>query len=86
MTHRQQLYFYYRNGCHLCEEMAAFLFRHWPEQAERMAWRDVDTEPGWRRVYGQRVPVLELDGQTVCELLVDPERIAKVFGAGTFSV
>ena len=75
--------FYYRNGCHLCEEMAAVLFRGWPDQAGRMQWRDVDERPEWRAAYGSRVPVLQLDGETVCDLQPDLARISAYFGAST---
>ena len=72
--------FYYRNGCHLCEELAAVLFRGWPERAGAMEWRDVDQRPEWRQVYGDKVPVLTLDGEIVCELRPDMARIAQYFG------
>ena len=72
--------FYYRNGCHLCEELAAILFRGWPRQAEIMQWRDVDTRPEWREAYGERVPVLISDGEEICALTPDLGRIAECFG------
>jgi hypothetical protein len=72
--------FYYRNGCHLCEEMAALLFRGWPEQAEAMVWRDVDQRAEWREDYGDLVPVLTQGGETICALQPDPGRIAQYFG------
>ena len=73
--------FYYRNGCHLCEELAAILFRGWPQQAELMEWRDVDARPEWCEAYGQRVPVLMLGEEEVCALMPDLGRIAECFGA-----
>lgn len=72
--------FYYRNGCHLCEELAAVLFRGWPQQAAAMEWRDVDERPEWRERYGTLVPVLTLGGEVVCESRPDPARIAQYFG------
>ncbi|MCB1925610.1 MAG: glutaredoxin family protein [Gammaproteobacteria bacterium] len=72
--------FYYRNGCHLCEELAAVLFRGWPEQAERIDWRDVDTDSAWREEYGLRVPVLLADDELVCELRPDLQRLSRYFG------
>lgn len=74
--------FYYRNGCHLCEEMAAVLFRGWPEQAAAMEWRDVDQRAEWRAAYGEHIPVLMLGENIVCALRPDPARIAEYFGAG----
>ncbi len=72
--------FYYRNGCHLCEELAALLFRCWPYQAEAMEWRDVDTCAQWRAAYGARVPVLVLGADEVCALTPDVARISEYFG------
>jgi len=74
------VFFYYRDGCHLCEEMAALLYRCWPDHAAAMEWRDVDERPEWRDIYGQSIPVLVLDGQTVCSLQPDVARIGQYFG------
>jgi len=72
--------FYYRNGCHLCEEMAALLFRAWPKQAGIMEWRDVDLQTEWREAYGELVPVLIQGEETICSLRPDMDRIAQYFG------
>ena len=72
--------FYYRNGCHLCEELAALLFRGWPEQAEAMEWRDVDQCSEWREAYGEQVPVLALGEEIICVLRPDLVRISQYFG------
>jgi hypothetical protein len=81
MPSAPSLVFYYRDGCHLCEELAALLFRAWPAQAGRMEWRDVDQDPAWRAAYGHRIPVLLADGELVSELRPDPDRIGQYFGA-----
>jgi len=75
--------FYYRNGCHLCEELAALLFRCWPQQAEKIEWRDVDQDAEWRQAYGQLVPVLMRGDDTICTLHPDLPRITRYFGAMT---
>lgn len=79
MTERP-LYFYYREGCHLCEEMAALLFRGWPEQAAAMEWHDVDSREEWKAAYGTRVPVLVLGDQVLCEYFLDTQRLGTHFG------
>ena len=71
---------YYRNGCHLCEELASVLYRGWPEQAEMIEWRDVDSSADWRDRYGARVPVLMRGQQLICELRADPRGLADCFG------
>jgi hypothetical protein len=72
--------FYYRDGCHLCEALAATLFRGWPSAAAAMEWRDVDSDPAWRAEYGLRVPVLMLGDLEVCALQADLDRISRYFG------
>lgn len=72
--------FYYRDGCHLCEELAAVLFRGWPEQAAAMEWRDVDRRSEWRSAYGAQVPVLVLENEIICALQPDLALIERYFG------
>ena len=74
------IHFYYREGCHLCEEMAARLHRGWPALAERMQWRDVDTREEWRSEYGARVPVLLLGDLVLSEFFLDPRQLEAHFG------
>ncbi|MCB1800507.1 MAG: glutaredoxin family protein [Gammaproteobacteria bacterium] len=71
---------YYRDGCHLCEELAAVLFRGWPEHAAAVQWRDVDSDPAWRETYGLRVPVLLIGERLVCEFRPDIRRLSECFG------
>lgn len=75
------LYFYYRDGCHLCEELASLLMRGWPERFGQLQWRDVDSRPDWREQYGPRVPVLLWNGNTISELLPSPDTLRDHFGA-----
>lgn len=72
--------FYYRHGCHLCEEMAAILLRGWPEVAQTMRWVDIDGSPQLIDSYGPRIPVLEKAGEAVCELEADLGRLSRCFG------
>jgi hypothetical protein len=71
---------YYREGCHLCGELAQLLLRRWPEHARRVEWRDVDRSPQWRETYGHRVPVLLAADVLICELAPDPMRLDAYFG------
>jgi hypothetical protein len=74
------LNFYYRHGCHLCEEMAAVLLRGWPDVAQAMRWVDIDSSPQLTECYRLRIPVLEKAGEVVCELEADLERLSRCFG------
>jgi glutaredoxin len=55
--------FYTRAGCHLCEDARAML------DATGVAYRsvDVDDDRELQRAYGERVPVIEVDGAVVAE-------------------
>jgi glutaredoxin len=58
-----------REGCELCEHMLRML-QGWlaiHQPAGQVSLRDVDADPELARRYAMRVPVLLLDGQTVCE-------------------
>ena len=78
--------FYYRNGCHLCEELAAMLFRDWPEIADCVQWRDVDSSADWQEAFGLRIPVLTRGNEVICELKPDPDCLVRYFGAAGKSV
>lgn len=69
-----------REGCHLCDEMAALLDQVLP--AHGLAWSplDVDADPALRERYTDVVPVLLRDGRPVAKLRTDRralERIAR---------
>ena len=36
---------------------------------------DVDSKPEWREAYGARVPVVEIDGDFVCQYYLDRDAI-----------
>jgi c-di-GMP-related signal transduction protein len=63
---------YARPGCHLCEEaLAAIVALH--SEGYRFALREVDIESDellLRRML-ERIPVVEVDGEVVSELLLD---------------
>jgi hypothetical protein len=65
-----------RPECGLCEEflleLAAVLG---PEAAAGVTVVDVDTDPDLARKYGQRIPVLLADGEFVCAIRVDIDRV-----------
>ena len=78
--------FYYRDGCHLCEEMAARIHAGWPQLMDGMVWVDVDSNPEIRQKYGLKVPVLTRNDQVICEYQVDQAAMTVYFGAGSISV
>jgi glutaredoxin len=63
---------YSRPGCHLCEEaMAAIVALH--EEGYRFVLREIDIESEERllRAYLERIPVVEVDGVEVSDLVLD---------------
>jgi len=86
VSSKPELHFYFRDGCHLCEEMAAAIHAGWPQVMTDMVWVDVDSAPEIRERYGLKVPVLTYDGETVCEYRLDPEAMAVYFGTDALPV
>lgn len=51
-----------RTGCHLCEQAAPLVAREAARAGATYAERDVDADAGDLAAYGDRVPVVLLDG------------------------
>ena len=68
---------YSRQGCHLCEQLIEALL---PLVRDRLAVevRDIDTDEDWQRVYATRIPVVEYDGELVCQYHLDREALARI--------
>jgi glutaredoxin len=67
-----QVLVYSRPGCHLCEQaLAAIVALH--ADGYRFELREVDIESDdlLLRRYLERIPVVEVDGEVVSELLLD---------------
>jgi hypothetical protein len=60
--------------------MAATLYRGWSQLLDEVEWIDVDRDPALVDQYGQRVPVLVVDGKEICQYQADPQRLTAVFG------
>lgn len=76
---------YTRRGCHLCEvlieglleEIGAGRDRN-SEDSRALELRDIDTKPEWRDAFDTRVPVLEFDGEWLCDYHLDRQRVRAV--------
>ena len=73
---------YSRQGCHLCEELIEALL---PLVRGRLDVEvcDIDTRADWRERYDTRVPVVEYDGELVCQYHLDRDAIVSVLGSLT---
>jgi hypothetical protein len=70
-----------REGCHLCEEAAATLGRLAAEAGlEPPLSIDVDADPELQAEYGDRVPVVLLDGREHAYFAVDVPRLRRDLG------
>jgi glutaredoxin len=75
---------YGKPGCHLCDDARTVVERVRAEHPFELREVDVSLDPELHRAYGERIPVLELDGEELFEFFVDePElvrRVARVDG------
>jgi hypothetical protein len=67
-----------RQGCHLCDEMAALLDEVLPTLGATYSLRDVDAEPELRARYTDVVPVLLRDGQPVAKVRTDRRALERI--------
>jgi glutaredoxin len=69
---------YGKPGCHLCDEarvVVADVRRERPFELEEV---DVTADPSLHLRYGERIPVLEVDGEEAFEYLVEPEELRRM--------
>ncbi len=73
----KSLQVYSRRGCHLCEQLIEELF---PLVRGRLTVdvRDIDSRDDWRAAFDIRVPVVELDGEFVCEHILDKGALNRI--------
>ena len=71
-----------REGCHLCVIAAETLTRVAGEAGLPVALVDVDADPELQAEYGDRVPVVLLDGREHSHFTVDVVRLRRDLGLG----
>ena len=71
-----------RSGCHLCEVAAETLDRVAAEVGLAVTTVDVDADPDLQAEYGDRVPVVLLDGREHSYFTVDVERLRRDLARG----
>ncbi len=74
------LVLYVREGCHLCEQFHVELSVDLGPAVERLRVLDVDRDTDLAVRFGLRVPVLELDGDILCEATYDGPRVRRALG------
>ena len=73
---------YGKPGCHLCDEAREVIERVRADHPFDLREVDVSLDPELYREYGERIPVLELDGEELFEFHVEEaalvERVDRV--------
>lgn len=64
-----------RADCSLCEAMLVELCDLLGERAAAIEVLDISGNPELERQYGQRIPVLLIEGDFVCAYRLDPQRL-----------
>jgi glutaredoxin len=76
---------YGKPGCHLCDDARKVVEGVRGEHPFELREVDVSLDPELHRHYGERIPVLELDGEELFEFHVDAaalaRRVARVGGS-----
>jgi len=72
-----QVTLYGKPGCHLCDDARAVVERVRAAHPFELREVDVSLDPELHRAYGERIPVLELDGEEVFEFFVDAAELGR---------
>jgi glutathione S-transferase len=71
-----QLVLYSRPGCHLCEEaLGELVALHGEGYRFELHEVDIESDEALLRRMLERIPVLELDGEVVSELILDRDSV-----------
>ncbi len=68
---------YYRDGCHLCEQVVASLFQLQEELGYEIEQIDIDTDPVLRERYNVDVPVVTYQGEVIFYHFFDEVELRK---------
>jgi hypothetical protein len=68
---------YSRPDCGLCEQFQIDLAALLGPRATEVQVVDIDSDTELKRKYGERIPVLTVDGDYVCGIRLDVERVRR---------
>jgi len=68
---------YSRQGCHLCEILIEELLPLVRGRFE-VAVHDIDSRADWKKKYDTRIPVLEYDGEPICQYHLDRNALTRI--------
>jgi glutaredoxin len=68
---------YGKPGCHLCDDARAAVERVTARRHVPLEQVDISRDPVLYERYGERIPVLEIDGEAVFEFFVDEDDLER---------
>jgi glutaredoxin len=68
---------YGRAGCHLCDDARAAVATARGRRAFALEEVDISLDPRLERRYGERIPVVAIDGEEALELVVEAEELIR---------
>jgi len=77
-----ELIVYYREGCHLCEQVVASLFQLQKELGYEIKQIDIDNDPILRDKYNVDVPVVTFNDEVVFYHFFDETELRKAITNG----
>ncbi len=69
---------YGKPGCHLCDDARADVERLREQLGFELDEVDISLDPGLHREYGERIPVVAIDGREAFELEVDAAELERL--------
>ncbi|MEE9320582.1 MAG: glutaredoxin family protein [Granulosicoccus sp.] len=72
---------FFREGCHLCEDLEQQLEQLLPRGSYRLLRVDIDDNPALRERYNERVPVLAHDEIELCHHFLDLQAVRQVLAS-----
>ncbi len=79
----QALTLYSRPGCHLCETMLEQLQPFLEKYSLEVQLVDIESDDELLRRYAIKIPVLALDGETLCQYQLDPQVLTQALKANS---
>ncbi len=76
----RRLTLYGKPGCHLCDDARAAVAEVREEFDFELREVDISVDPRLFREYGERIPVLDVDGDEALELGFDAPALRKLLG------
>jgi hypothetical protein len=70
-------------GCCLCEEAKVVLTELQASHRFRLVEKDITQDPGLHLRYLERIPVVTIGGEEICEYFVEEERVIAKLYCGT---